>query len=68
MAKVIISQKMINEGVSIMKTTLREVETLAKEEGINPEPIKELILGSQTIPEIEKILFDNFGDRIKIVD
>ena len=50
----------------MMQVTLREVETLCADAGIDPMSIKERILSAESIFDIQKILDESFPGEIVI--
>jgi hypothetical protein len=50
----------------MMTVTLREVETLCADAGIDPMPIKERILSAESIFDIQQILDEQFPKEIII--
>jgi hypothetical protein len=68
MSKIIISQNMIQDGPMMMATVLREVENICNEKGLDPIKIKEYILASPTIEDIQNKIDEFLGpDIIKII-
>jgi hypothetical protein len=56
MGKIVISSRILTEPVQMMGVLLREVESLATEAGIDPDPIKQEILSAETVESIEAVL------------
>jgi len=63
---IIISSRILTEPIQMMQVTLREVETLCADAGIDPMSIKERILSAESIFDIQKILDESFPGEIVI--
>jgi len=63
---IIISSRILADPIKMMMVTLREVETLCTDAGIDPTPIKSQITSAESIFDIQQILDKNFPGEIII--
>lgn len=66
MGAVIISERIIADPTMMMQITLREIESVSKDLGIDPMPIKTEVLNAESIFDIQQILKKYFGEDIII--
>ena len=66
MSKVIISNKILTEPITMMTVVLREVEAILVARGEDPTELKTKILAAETIPAIQYLVKEAVGDEIII--